>query len=78
MITRKCNRCSAELTNEKHYEVGNIEFHFPESRSIRMNTTDSGVECYDNNQSWVSYQDLHFCELCWDKENFKNYLPKLS
>jgi hypothetical protein len=74
----KCDKCAANLEGEKYYEVGNIEFHFPDCSSMRVNTSSSEIETYDNTQSWVSYNDIHFCELCWDKENFKNYLPKLS
>lgn len=74
----KCDRCSADLSGEKYYEIGDIEFHVPDSHAIRVHTSSSEIETYDNTQSWVSYQNLHFCEMCFDKENFRNYLPKLS
>lgn len=79
MLIKKCNRCSADLSNEKHYEVGNIEFNHPNTKHTRISFNDSeGESGYSTNESWCRYLDLHFCELCWDKENFKNYLPKLS
>lgn len=74
----KCDKCNADLSNDKYYEVGDIEFHVPNEASMRVNTSSDGIESYDNTQSWVAYKDIHFCELCWDKENFKNYLPKLN
>jgi hypothetical protein len=74
----KCDKCNADLSNDKYYEVGNIEFHIPYESSIRVNSSSDGIESYDNTQSWIDYKDIHFCLLCWDTETFKNYLPKLS
>lgn len=74
----KCDACNADLEKQKYYEIGDIEFHVPESFALRVHTSSDEIESYDNTQSWVTYRNLHFCELCWEKESFKNYLPKLS
>ena len=79
MLIKKCDRCGGLLDNEKYYESGNIEFNCPDKKSIRISFDDKdGESGYNNTESWCRYLDLHFCELCWDKENFKNYLPKLN
>lgn len=79
MLTRKCNRCSALLENVPYYEIGSIEFNHPDTQHTRVSFDDKiGESGYKTTESWCRYMDLHFCEICWDSESFKNYLPKLS
>jgi len=77
MLTYNCDECKRELNRKEDsvYEIGSIECRHP-SRSeihLRMEKAPHQDVSQSIKQSWVHYMDLHFCDLCWNKLDFKRY-----
>ena len=76
MTIRKCDTCNKILTNESDYfTLGDIDFHKGKGNgAVRVTMSDEkGSKCYDMDESWSDWTDLHFCPECFKKESISRF-----
>ncbi len=60
-----CNGCQKELTGQVYYQISEIEKNLPTNNPKKwLHLRQGETEVVGQEESWLAYLDLHFCERC--------------
>ena len=68
----KCDSCDKILNEDKdkYYEIGDFSFFKPKDKtiSVSINRGSDIKKTIDIGNSWNFWGELHFCEVCFEKQ----------
>lgn len=69
MIIRKCDKCGCNIEKgDKHYSINEVEYHGTDTEAyLHMFQRESDKSKIKNEESWVSYEDWHWCKKCFEE-----------